>query len=160
MVRGVYFLELLRFTDKTRFLSKFSQTKGCWIWKGNKNKDGYGVIYLKGKMYLAHRVSLFFFKQLQPKNLVLHKCDNPSCVNPNHLFEGTQLENIKDMVNKNRQTRPIGEKNPNCKLSFEVIKEIKRWFSIGMSRMEVSQCFKISWEHANSIKLGLTRRFN
>ncbi len=76
---------------------------GCWVWKGSTNEDGYGSFYYRGKVGRAHRASYSMFVGEIPKGIqVLHDCDNPSCVRPDHLFLGTQLDNIKDACAKGR----------------------------------------------------------
>jgi HNH endonuclease len=76
----------------------------CWEWIAAKNPAGYGVFRDEGKGYLAHRWSwLFHFKSLPTNKLVCHKCDNPGCVRPEHLFLGTSFDNVKDMIQKGRQ---------------------------------------------------------
>jgi hypothetical protein len=77
------------------------QPNGCWLWNGALNKDGYGVFGIKAEG--AHRASYKMYKGEIPKGiLVCHKCDIPRCVNPDHLFLGTQLDNIRDAQSKNR----------------------------------------------------------
>lgn len=77
---------------------------GCLEWQGNKNKNGYGVIKLERKRVLVHRVSYEMRNgAISPGMCVLHKCDNPSCCNTEHLFLGTRADNIKDMDNKGRR---------------------------------------------------------
>ena len=74
---------------------------GCWIWMGCVNREGYGQVSVDGRLQRAHRV--FFGLDKIPKGmLVCHKCDVPSCVNPDHLFLGTQTDNILDMMSKGR----------------------------------------------------------
>lgn len=90
----------------------------CWKWTGNKNKKGYGRFYLNKKYYSAHRVAYLLTSNIEiPTNMcVCHKCDNPECVNPNHLFLGTIKDNNRDRDNKNR--------NGLRKLTLENVMEI------------------------------------
>jgi hypothetical protein len=90
---------------KDRFLAKVEIIPEhiCWEWSTNKNNKGYGMFYFNGKKQLAHRFSYELYLGEIPKNIcVLHKCDNPGCVNPNHLFLGTRKDNAIDMSNKKR----------------------------------------------------------
>ena len=116
----------MKFTerDKARFWIKVKQTKMCWEWTGTLNKHGYGVFNHK-KETLAHRISyqIIFGDVFQDQ--ILHKCDNPKCVNPDHLFLGTHQDNMTDRNNKGRTNRPKGEKNASAKLSEQQVKEIK-----------------------------------
>lgn len=86
-----------------RFWSKVQKTSGCWEWMARRDKDGYGQFRLKGKMRGAHKASWELTHGSIPDGLwVLHKCDNPSCVRPDHLFLGTAKDNTQDMVSKDR----------------------------------------------------------
>lgn len=76
---------------------------GCWEWQKYKNEWGYGRLRHNGKKVLAHRASYEVFKGDFDKNLlVCHSCDNPSCVNPDHLFLGTNKDNVDDCISKGR----------------------------------------------------------
>lgn len=93
--------------DKTleeRFWEKVDKKDkdSCWLWTGCKDPKGYGAIR-SGKMYKAHRISYtLFVGKIPDGKLVCHKCDNPSCVNPHHLFTGSDSDNMQDMVLKGR----------------------------------------------------------
>ncbi len=83
---------------------------GCWLWMGNTGRQGYGEIKIRCKSFLAHRVSWELINGPIPKGLkVCHHCDTPACVNPDHLFLGTQNDNINDAISKNRIKRINGK---------------------------------------------------
>lgn len=82
---------------------------GCWIWTANATGDGYGLILVDRKRQYAHRFSYrLHYGELDKALHVLHRCDVPYCVNPDHLFLGTQADNMRDMRRKNRQARLRG----------------------------------------------------
>lgn len=89
-----------------RFLKKTFKTSTCWIWLGNKKPDKYcvyGIITMNRKSLRAHRFSWIYFNGSIPEGVcVLHRCDNPLCVNPRHLFLGTRIDNNKDRDKKGR----------------------------------------------------------
>lgn len=91
-------------TVKKRFLSFTTKTTSCWLWNGNLDKDGYGRIFVAGRGKVrAHRIAFELYKHKIPKKLlVCHKCDNPRCVRPAHLWLGTHVDNMQDMISKGR----------------------------------------------------------
>lgn len=114
----------------------------CWEWLGGKTGD-YGQFWFEGKMVLSHRMSYALHNDalneiIKHKNnyhednssfvCVLHKCDNGRCCNPNHLFVGTNKDNIEDKVNKNRGQRMRGSLNGNSKLVESDIKYIRKMY--------------------------------
>lgn len=112
-----------------RFWNKVDKTSDCWNWIAALNKGGYGI-FKACKNSLAHRVSwVLHFGEIPNQMKVLHKCDNRKCVNPDHLFLGTQIDNINDMVSKGRQNTVRGSKNYNAKLTESVVKEIREKYS-------------------------------
>lgn len=79
------------------------QETGCWLWSGYIQTGGYGQIEVCGRLWLAHRFVWFVYHdEVEPVGLMLHRCDTPACVNPEHLFEGTHMDNHKDAVAKGR----------------------------------------------------------
>lgn len=113
-----------------RFIEKviFGPTD-CWYWIGNRIRSGYGMFKDGGKNKVAHRVSWELHRGLIPAGMdVLHKCDVRCCVNPDHLFLGTALDNARDMIAKGRHRfvgPPRGEKNPRTKLSDAQVDEMR-----------------------------------
>lgn len=94
--------------DEARFWARVDKREPdeCWLWKGSKNKGGYGQFNLPRKQDGAHRISFqLHHRLLKPREHALHKCDTTACVNPFHLFAGSHLDNIADMVAKGRRPR-------------------------------------------------------
>ena len=105
--------------------------EGCFIWQKGKDTGGYGRIKINGKSKTVHRVAYETLVGEIPKGLhVLHTCDKRACLNPDHLFLGTNNDNVQDMVKKNRQKGPT--KFPTQrKFSEELIKEIREDYRSG-----------------------------
>lgn len=103
----------------------------CWLWRGAKLKSGYGTVWNQRRKMLAHRLAWESENGPIPKGMyVLHKCDRPSCVRPDHLFLGTQTDNMQDCASKGRQPgsngKMRGENSPNAKLTWDKAREIRR----------------------------------
>lgn len=103
-----------------RFWERTWVTSGCWSWLGERNEDGYGKLSVGLKKKFAHRVSWEIHKGPIPPGLcVCHGCDNPSCVNPDHLYVGTHKQNMEDKARKGRVSfgdRKKGSQAWNAKL--------------------------------------------
>lgn len=105
---------------------RVEQKDGCWFWQAGEDKNGYGLMRVDGKTQRIHRVVYTLTKGEIPNGLhVLHSCDQPGCVNPEHLYLGTHQRNMTDMVEKGRSHKPIGSKNGRAKLTWEKVCEIR-----------------------------------
>lgn len=110
-----------------RFWRYVNTSGSCWLWTGHKGGGGYGHIRQGGKERLAHRVSYEMAYGSIPGGLdVLHRCDNPACVRPDHLWLGTHTENMADMAAKGRNKQPSGERSGQAKLTWEQVGEIRQ----------------------------------
>ena len=86
-----------------RLMRKVKKTDSCWLWCGSKDKDGYGYFHHYGRRMSTHRFEWqHHYSTLDPTLSVCHTCDNPSCVNPEHLWQGTHQQNVTDMMQKGR----------------------------------------------------------
>ncbi len=107
---------------KKIFSLKSEDSNGCWNWLGAKNNKGYGYIRFRNTSLSSHRASFAAFRERLTNGLfACHRCDNPSCVNPEHLFSGTRKDNSEDMVIKGRQRKP--KRNSHCKIGHEYTPE-------------------------------------
>jgi hypothetical protein len=98
----------------------------CWLWLGSRDGDGYGLVRIEGSTRRAHRVSWQETNgPIPPGKQILHSCDNPPCVNPNHLRPGTNLQNVQDAVSKGRNTRLHGSANGLAKLTENNARSIR-----------------------------------
>jgi hypothetical protein len=112
---------------KTRFENKVESMEGpCLVWKARRNAKGYGTIKIDGKSVLAHRVAYELYIGPIPEGLcVCHRCDHPSCVNPEHLFVGSHKDNMDDRDRKCRSKGAIGSRNTKAKLTAEQVLVIR-----------------------------------
>jgi hypothetical protein len=134
------------------FQEKFVITPGCWIWTAHKDRKGYGQFSVRRILKYAHRVSYeMYVGPIQDGMLVCHKCDNPSCVNPDHLFIGSPKENTQDMMEKRRNKAEIhrGEEHGMAKLTVDKVREIREATD---SQREIAARFGVTQSHVSAIK--------
>jgi predicted XRE-type DNA-binding protein len=133
---------------KIRFWSQTSTgaPNRCWTFTGDINENGYGRISINGRKMYAHRFSYMIHHDLSSLDIqgivIRHTCDNPRCVNPNHLLPGTRTDNHKDMVERGRHT--IGETHPGVKLNEKTVREIRHLFEThSLSQVELARAFGV-----------------
>lgn len=136
-----------------RFWNKVDKTDACWNWTAAlSRKDGYGQFQLHGGPKLAHRVSWFLTHGSWPNALVLHSCDNPRCVNPAHLREGTHRDNMRDRSERGRCARNSGEDCGRAKLTAEQVACIRK--EAGTQRA-IAAAYGVSQSLVGQIKRGV-----
>jgi hypothetical protein len=150
----------VKLTPREKFLAKVcpDAASGCWLWRGMVVGTGYGMVRFERKMYPAHRLAWKFFRgEIAPGLSVCHKCDVRACVNPEHLFLGTQADNMRDM--KERGRSPHGEKHSRSKLTAEQVSRIKMMLAEGRMYMsELAREYGVTPATISSIARGTTWR--
>lgn len=141
-------------SDLERFMQKITKKEdGCWYWNKPRKKDNYGTFKL-GKTQYAHRVSyILFVGEIPPGLCVCHKCDVPRCVNPEHLFLGTSLDNTRDRISKGRE----GGSFPT-KLSAGEVRMIRALHSKGSTQVALAKQFNITQPCVSYIVNGINRK--
>jgi hypothetical protein len=127
--------------DKTRFWKNVVKlASGCWEWTGNREAKGYGRFGAENKMHKAHRFSYeLHYGPIPEGKMIIHSCDNPPCINPDHISAGTCKDNSDDMISRNRAVHNRGTK-PHYKKHPE---EIQRGERIGTHKVTESQIKQI-----------------
>jgi len=132
-------------TIETRLLSWTDKTDSCWLWRGYRDRNGYGQLTINKQTRKSHRVSWEIFRGPIPADkCVLHKCDVGSCINPDHLYLGTKADNTRDALERNRLRPPVGERNWRCKLTEKRVTEIRKLRASGMMLKHLEKKFGIS----------------
>jgi hypothetical protein len=144
---------------RSRFWSKvdMSNRGGCWNWTASISKNGYGSFKLFGKAMTTSRVAYWIGHGQQPGDMmVLHKCDNRACCNPDHLYLGDVKQNSRDMMERGRhRTGPVrGEQNGNAKLTEEDVRKIRRMIQDGERNQEIAARFGVTHQMIPKIRRG------
>jgi len=132
----------------------------CWEWQGSLSVARYGQISfgsIKTRSAMrAHRLSFMFFNGPIPEgHCVCHRCDNPACVNPHHLFAGVDAENAKDMFDKKRHRPPSGESNGHARLTETQVLTIRRSYAEGgMTHRQLAAMYGVDTSHITKIMRG------
>jgi hypothetical protein len=150
--------------DSIRFWNKVDISGDCWIWTAAKSSKGYGRFKLNGKLQSPHVLSYRMHNEFYDNTLqVCHKCDNPSCINPDHLFLGTRSDNMIDCASKNRISQlpswvleKKGENKHISKLTNEQVKEIKMLLKTSIKQVEIAEIYSVSNNTIGDIKAGRT----
>lgn len=104
----------------------------CWFWSAGKSRGRYGQFWMEGRVEGAHRVAWAIKNGVVPDGMhVLHRCDNPTCVNPSHLWLGTHADNMADREAKGRGHQPKGARNGSARLTREIVRQIRHVYANG-----------------------------
>jgi hypothetical protein len=129
----------------------------CWVWQGRlRVRGGYGTLQVANKETLAHRLSWQLKNGPIPKGMdILHSCDNPPCVNPDHLRPGTHLDNMREMYAKGRRKTACGERGGNSKLTEATVAAIRSEYQFRKVTLKMlSLKYGVSWATVQKIVAG------
>lgn len=143
-----------------KYLPIEKATCDCWEWQGALHENGYGAFWDGRNQVKAHRFSYQYFtgRKIKPQYVIMHTCDNPKCVNPNHLVMGTHKENSQDSVNKGRNCR--GEKCHSSIVkeddAIKIISEYRKPFTMKDECKRLSEKYNLTWRIVQHIIRGTT----
>lgn len=152
-----------------RFWAKVDRSGDCWEWTASKSQAGYGYFVLRGKTYKAHRLVVLDLlgKALGPTEFVCHRCDNPACVRPEHLYVGSVQDNVDDMIARDRHAHGArhgsrlhpgcaarGERVNTSKLAAQQVIEIRARLSRGETQRALGRAYGVSQSAISKIARG------
>jgi hypothetical protein len=152
--------EIITPTNLRKLYSKIIISKdGCWEWQGARSAKDYGVVSYNKTIYFSHRLFYKLFKgELISGYQICHHCDNPCCVNPDHLFIGTNKDNVQDCIRKGRRSQSFEKKHiaHNASLTKEEAEKIVTFAALNplATSTQISEKFKISKQLAKDVKRG------
>lgn len=138
-------------------LARSEWINDCLVWQGALDGSGYGAIKFEGILYKVHRLGFFCHTGEQPKLSVLHRCDNKPCWAEEHLFEGTQQDNVDDMIAKGRDhfiNPPIGSNNGGARLNEEKVIAIKQLLRTDCTQAHIARLYGVNITTINKIYKG------
>lgn len=144
---------------RARFFAKIAAdpSSDCILWTGARRPTGYGVVSVAGKLRQATHVSWFLKYGVWPSQQMLHRCDNPPCVNPEHLFEGTPADNVVDRDAKGRHWVLCGEEASGAKLTDLEVSEIIALTETSMTGREIGALFGVTAAYVSMLRHGRCR---
>jgi hypothetical protein len=148
-------------TVQDRFaMQAIPKESGCVEWSGWKNQYGYGCFHVDGRDILVHRWAYADKHGPIPNGLfACHRCDNPSCVNPDHIFLGTQKDNLQDAGRKGRMNKTIkarGEKHGNATLKNDQVRDMRRLYDKGVPTKDIAAQFGCRYSHVYAVVTKIT----
>ena len=121
------------------------KSDGCWVWTAGTDDDGYGVVHVQGKRFKAHRhFYSILVGDIEKGKILLHSCDNPPCVRPDHLNPGTHAQNMAEMYARGRGRKSRGEEHWAAKLTDAKVVEIRRRWSDGERQVDLAAEFGVA----------------
>jgi predicted XRE-type DNA-binding protein len=141
-------------------LNNYTVVGECWEWKSALDSRGYGRVWFDGKVQKAHRVVYELVIGPIPEGegphgtCVCHACDNPKCIRPDHLFLGSNADNMRDRDEKGRAANQKGESNGNSKLTADQVSEIRRLYADGLTQQAIADRFGIGQQQVSRVVNG------
>lgn len=146
----------VRMRTLVRLCDKLEGDDACWLWKGARDKDGYGVFQLDRKTtQRAIRVMFALTHERLPNGVVRHTCDTPACARPEHLVDGTNKQNTQDMIRRGRKASTAGVQNGSAKLTVESVQQIRdRYAAGGILQAELAREYGVDNSSISNVITG------